>query len=113
MTNKEVMQQALECIEHLNMRGFILADFEDKIYAAINSLKAALKQSEPPPEWEGINNVLSEYGLDAIAFVAEWKAAQRPWQGLTEENFVTINQSCLTKLQAAASAESILKERNT
>ena len=39
-------------------------------------------------------------------------AAQRQWQGLTEEDFVAINQSCLTKLQAAGSAESILKERN-
>jgi hypothetical protein len=38
--------------------------------------------------------------------------AQREWQGLTEEDFVAINQSCLTKLQAAGSAESILKERN-
>jgi hypothetical protein len=42
-------------------------------------------QPEPPPEWEAINNIIAEYGLDAIAFVAEWKAAQRPWQGLTDE----------------------------
>jgi hypothetical protein len=51
---------------------------------------------------------------------AGWKAAlaqpaQEPvaWVGLTEEDFSAINQSCLTKLQAATSAESILKERNT
>jgi hypothetical protein len=37
---------------------------------------------------------------------------QRPWVGLTEKDFSAINQSCLTKLQAATSAESILKERN-
>jgi hypothetical protein len=35
-------------------------------------------QPEPPPEWEAINNILAEYGLDAIAFVAEWKATL--WQ---------------------------------
>jgi len=34
------------------------------------------------------------------------------WVGLTEEDFSAINQSCFTKLQAATSAESILKERN-
>lgn len=34
------------------------------------------------------------------------------WVGLTEENFSAINQSCFTKLQAANSAESILKEKN-
>jgi type V secretory pathway adhesin AidA len=40
-------------------------------------------------------------------------AAQRTWVGLTEKDFSAINQSCLTKLQAATSAESILKEKNT
>ena len=35
------------------------------------------------------------------------------WVGLTEKDFSAINQSCLTKLQAATSAESILKEKNT
>ena len=38
---------------------------------------------------------------------------KRPWVGLTEEDFSAINQSCLTKLQAATSAESILKKKNT
>lgn len=36
----------------------------------------------------------------------------RAWVGLTEEDFSAINQSCLTKLQTATSAESILKEKN-
>ena len=40
------------------------------------------------------------------------RMAQRTWVGLTEEDFSAINQSCLTKLEAAASAESILKEKN-
>jgi hypothetical protein len=38
---------------------------------------------------------------------------QREWVGLTEEDFSAINQSCLTKLQAATSAGSILMERNS
>jgi hypothetical protein len=41
------------------------------------------------------------------------KPPKREWVGLTEEDFSTINQSCLTKLQAATSAESILKEKNS
>jgi hypothetical protein len=44
MSNKKVMQQALECIERLNMRGFILADFETEVYAAITTLREALAQ---------------------------------------------------------------------
>lgn len=43
---------------------------------------------------------------------AQLAQEQRPWVGLTEEDFSAINQSCLTKLQAATSAESILKEKN-
>ena len=39
--------------------------------------------------------------------------AQELWLGLTEKDFSAINQSCFTKLQAAISAESILKEKNT
>lgn len=38
--------------------------------------------------------------------------AQRTWVGLDEKDFSAINQSCFTKLQAATSAESILKEKN-
>jgi len=41
--------------------------------------------AQPPPEWELIKNILDEYGLQAISFLAEWKAAQRPWVGLTPE----------------------------
>ena len=47
-----------------------------RIERARNALEAALEQqAEPPPEWLLI--ILDEYGLDAIAFVAEWKAAQQ------------------------------------
>ena len=45
---------------------------------AITALKAALEQqAEPPPEWPLIKNILAVFGLDAIAFVAAWKAAQQ------------------------------------
>ena len=43
------------------------------------------RKAEPPAEWPLIKNILAEYGLDAIAFVAEWKAAQRTWVDLTDE----------------------------
>ena len=35
--------------------------------------------------------------------------AKRPWVGLTEQDLSAINQSCLTKLQAAISTEALLK----
>ena len=40
-----------------------------------------LKQAEPPPEWPLIKNIIAEYGLDAISFVADWKAAQQQTEG--------------------------------
>lgn len=127
MTNRAVMQQALECIERLNMRGFILADFEDEVESAINALREALTQPEQEPsQWrdmvvvslvrEGINKHKARELADHFAAHPEqepWREsasdyergvidgrqmqaqssvdkavnamAQRPWQGLTDE----------------------------
>ena len=41
-------QQALNLIERLNLRGWILADFEEEVYASIAALKAALAQPPLP-----------------------------------------------------------------
>lgn len=49
MTKDKAMQQALELIERLNQHGWILADFEDEVYATLNSLKAALEQPVQEP----------------------------------------------------------------
>jgi len=38
--------------------------------------KKAQPVQEPPSEWAGIKAILDEYGLQAIDFVADWKAAQ-------------------------------------
>jgi len=55
MTDKdETMQQAFDLIERLNQHGWILADFEDEVYATLDSLKAALEQPVQEPvgnEW--------------------------------------------------------------
>ena len=56
MTNRETMQQALKCIERLNMRGFILADYEDEVYAAITALREALAQDK----LRGLENLMEE-----------------------------------------------------
>jgi hypothetical protein len=59
---------------------------------------AANKLQEPPSEWAGIKEVLDEYGLQAIDFVADFKAAlaqpaqktKREWVGLTDEEIKEI-----------------------
>jgi hypothetical protein len=105
-----------------NLHDMFFSQSEAQEMAALKGTHAEVRplytappaaQPEPPPEWEAINNIIAEYGLQAIDFVSDWKAAQRPWVGLTKKDFSAIDQSCLTKLQAVISAESVLKERNT
>jgi hypothetical protein len=74
--------------------------------------------AQPPAEWELIKNILDEYGLDAIAFVAAWKAAQRPWQGLTDEDVNKESAMIASQMKLAFHAgmyvaQKILQERNT
>ena len=117
MSNREVMQQALEALE---LSAVTVDSFgvQKATQAAITALKAALEQqAEPPPEWPLIKNILDEYGLQAIDFVAEWKAAQRRWQGLREEDWEHIDNKKGTSLdtfaQGAVWAADQLKEKNT
>jgi hypothetical protein len=97
-------------------------------------------QPEPPPEWEGINNIIAEYGLQAIDFVADWKAAlgqaepmvdcprcghvcsQRPWVDMTDEEMDTAVNSNITITDSrlrdgvygvALDIAALLKEKNT
>jgi len=72
---------------------------------------------QPPPEWEAIKNIIAEYGLQAIDFVAEWKAAQRTWVGLTEEDIrklygKDLNYRDGNYVRYAKRVEAELKERN-
>jgi hypothetical protein len=67
------------------------------------------------PEDEAFDELAKRQGMWGGGFMAKRAMAadkQREWIGLTEEDFSAINQSCFTKLQAATSAESILKEKN-
>jgi len=50
---REEAQQVLYTLETLNKDGWILADFEDDVYKAIETLRARLAQPEPEPvAWE-------------------------------------------------------------
>ncbi len=122
MTNREVMQQALVCIERCNQHGWILADYEDEVYASIDALKAALAQpAQEPSQWRDmIVTSLVREGIDKhrARELADHFAAQRPWQGLTEFQFAEIynrwndtNGSTAWGLNQALEAK--LKELNT
>ena len=72
---KEVMQQALEAgLESDN--PYIRKLAANAVRKARVQPVQEQQQAEPPPEWLLIKNILDEYGLQAIDFVADWKAAQ-------------------------------------
>ena len=85
--------------------------------ARLNAGWGSEQQAETPPEWPLVKNILAEYGLDAIAFVAEWKAAQRPWVDLTDGDWEWVADKKETSLDTfahgAAWAADQLKEKNT
>ena len=78
-------QQALNLIERLNAHGWILADFEEEVYASIAALKAALEQQpvqeqENPAmiEWkEKGEEIMAQAGI-GFHLGAWW--ADRPWR---------------------------------
>jgi len=115
-TLRQTAQQALECIERLNMRGFILADFEDEVESAITALREALAQPEQEPsQWRDMVVVsLVREGIDKhkARELADHFAAQRKWVGLTWEDMPEEYAGDSNFLSGARWAEAMLKERN-
>jgi hypothetical protein len=97
MTDRDIMQQALEALEQWNTplykRGNLITALRERL-------------AQPEQELVCVCGAIWE-GQELVS-----TPPQRTWVGLTEEDFSAINQSCLTKLQAATSAESILKDKN-
>jgi hypothetical protein len=92
---RATVQQALETWEHINLYGFVLADYEGPMEQAITALKAALEQPEQEPvAWmvtdkDGrhfifrINKpVISEGETLAPLYTTP---PRREWRGLSEE----------------------------
>ena len=128
MTDRKVMQQALECIERLNAHGWILADYEDEVYAAIAALKAALEQPVQEPVafyhprngfyWAKPTSIFAPTSVDVVRLplYTAPPAAQRPWVGLTDDDWGWVADKKGTSLdtfdQGVAWAQARLMERN-
>ena len=73
--------------------AFWMVDFAQKY---TNELLPVQPAQEPPSEWAGIKAILDEYGLQAIDFVADFKAAlAQPAQKPVA--YVYIKDECLVK----------------
>lgn len=77
MTDHEAMQLALEALE--NVTEDYVKNRQYKHNKAITALRERLAQPEqrpvPPPWWPAVENILNEYGLQAIDFVDDFKKA--------------------------------------
>jgi cytochrome c556 len=128
----EVLKQALDALEtEVSIDWTNNDEFNasaEKMHDAIASLRQAIAEleSQEPVAWVWVNNKgWLNYGETPHDMFKSSPLYTHPpqrsessgkpavWVGLTEQDFSAINQSCLTKLQAATSAESILKEKNT
>lgn len=84
---QEVLKLALDALEACNR-----SDIKE-VNEAITAIKKALAQRTEPPAWfPAVENILKEYGLQAMDFVADFKEAmkdaeqsQRTWVGMTDE----------------------------
>ena len=77
--------------------------------------KEAQPEQEPTPWRDMIVATLVREGIDKhrARELADHFAAQRPWQGLTDDDWAAIGDMPDTFDQGAAWAQARLKERNT
>jgi hypothetical protein len=60
---RDAARQALEAWEHINLYGFVLADYEGPMEQAITALKTALEQPEQEPvAWLELHALNGELG---------------------------------------------------
>lgn len=113
MTDRELLQRALVAIE-VESKGY--ADKVARNRRLIADLKERLLQTDPGAWREVTYDQLIEevrsrgYEIRNAKIVVS--QPRREWVGLTEQDYSAINQSCLTKIQSASSAEEILREKN-
>jgi hypothetical protein len=94
MTKDEALRLTLDWLESGN---FV---YPTKIR---NAIKEALEQSAQEPVDNDFFKVLARNNPSPD---------QRPWVGLTDDDYAKIEKLCLTTKQAAMSAAHILKEKN-
>ena len=79
---QEALRMALEALENGDVPT---PENVGKNLDAITAIKEALAQTQepvPPPWWPAVENILTEYGLQAIDFVADFKQALAQTQEL-------------------------------
>jgi hypothetical protein len=114
-------EDGMYLVHHTAQQDATMQSLKDLKRSVCDELgKAAFAQpaQEPPPWWPAVENILTEYGLQAIDFVADFKEAmkdapQRPWVDLTPQDLNEIFGVAMTGEGAVHLALEKIKEKNT
>jgi len=124
---QEVLKLALEFLEDNQdlIEIYERPEYLSMYKTVINKCKEALAQRTEPPAWfPAVENILKEYGLQAMDFVADFKEAMkdaeqspRTWVGLTDVEIdyllgSTVGENEETHIAFARAIEAKLKELN-
>ena len=119
MTKDKALTISLDFIERVNKDGWLLADFEPEMYAAITAIKEALAQPEQEPVAYPDGDVVgpcicgSWPGGKCLKCPRITTPPQREWVGLTDavvQNIVYCRSPNIANLRKA---EQLLKDKNT
>ena len=114
MTDRELMQQALDALQLVTD----LTNHDDELYEAIDALRARLAQPEPEPVAWRTDKGATAYCNSEFAKAQGWTPIyppQREWQGLTDEEIMDLcaAQWASHPIDVARIIEAKLKEKNT
>jgi hypothetical protein len=129
MTDRELMQQALDALEHLqtDIEWQYKSPTRTMLRKVEKALRARLAQPEPEPVAWGVPNtrptekarfMMLLHSLDGCQYPEQLvplytTPPQREWQGLTDEDVWELAQKTPDFSETVAAVEAKLKEKNT
>ena len=114
MAKDKALKLALDFIERVNKDGWILADFEPEMYAAITAIKEALAQPEQEPvAWWNDTGTHIDLNVSGRGTPLYTHPPQRTWVGLTDAEVQNIVYCRSPNIANLRKAEQLLKDKNT
>jgi hypothetical protein len=109
MTDRELMQQALDALEEVNSKGY-QSCWKGAFNPEIKLLRARLAQPEPEPM--AYSDIVSDGGLDPRNKF-DTAPPQREWKNLTSAEIKVLWMAANNKAEFADLLQSKLREKNT
>ena len=116
----EVLKQAIEALEYFDERAATINEIQ-MARPVLLHLRQAIRELESQEPVAILNHAHGVHtfrnvnlkGLPDGEYLVYTHPPQRTWVGLTEEDYVLVNQLCINPTQAAEFVDRLLKEKNT